>query len=82
MLADLRKIWSVFTPAERRRSLWMLLLVVLMAMAETGGVISIVPFLSVLSRPGIIHDNHWLNLAYTYFHFHDRRSFIVALGLA
>jgi ABC-type multidrug transport system fused ATPase/permease subunit len=81
-MRDLHKIWATLTLAERRRSSWMLVMVVLMAMAETGGVISIMPFLAVLSRPGVIHQNRWLDLAYTHFGFTSGQAFIIALGLA
>ena len=60
----------------------MLCLVILMAMAETAGVLSIMPFLSVLGRPGVIHENPWLQQAYATLGFTDTRSFIIALGAA
>jgi ABC-type multidrug transport system fused ATPase/permease subunit len=82
MTSDLKKIWAVFTPPERRKAVGMLMLVILMAMAETLGVVSIMPFLSVLGRPAIIHDNPLLQSIYQHFGFHDTRSFILALGLA
>jgi ABC-type multidrug transport system fused ATPase/permease subunit len=81
MTADLRKIWEVLTPAERRKAAWMLLLVILMAAAETAGVLSVMPFLSVLGRPGVIRDNPALNAVYTWSDLQDTRRFIVALGL-
>lgn len=81
MTRDLKKIWSIFTPAERRKAVCMLVLVVLMAMAETLGVLSIMPFLSVLGRPAIIHENPLLQATYDHFGFHSSRNFIVALGL-
>ncbi len=43
MRRDLYRAWAVFTPAERRKMVWMLILMVLMAMAETGRVVSITP---------------------------------------
>ena len=82
MSNSLKKIWAIFTPSERRRSLGMLVLVVLMAMAEAGGVLSIMPFLSVLGRPAVIHQNQWLQLAYDGLGFHSSRQFLIALGLA
>lgn len=81
MIGSLKKIWAVFTPRERRRSVWMLLLVALMAIAETGGVLSIMPFLSVLGRPAVIHQNRLLQFAYDGFGFHNSRDFMIALGL-
>ena len=81
MTADLAKIWEILTPAERRRSFWMLLLVVLMAGAETLGVLSLMPFLSVLARPEVVGENQFLATLYTRFDFQDSRSFIFALGV-
>ena len=81
MTRDLKKIWSIFTPAERRKAVWMLVLVVLMAMAETLGVLSLMPFLSVLGRPAVIQENPLLQAIYDHFRFHSSRDFIVALGL-
>lgn len=82
MTADLQKLWTILTPPERRKSLVMLVLVVLMALAETAGVLSIMPFLSVLARPGIIHENALMQAVYTRLGFADTRAFIIALGLA
>lgn len=82
MISDLKKIWSIFSPAERRKASGMLVLVVLMAMAETGSVLSIMPFLSVLGRPAVVHENPMLLAAYNGLSFHSTRAFIIALGLS
>lgn len=82
MLRDMRKIWFLFSPAEKRKAAWMVALVMLMAMAETASVLSIMPFLSVLGRPAMIQENHALSTAYSRLGFHDNGSFIIALGLA
>jgi ABC-type multidrug transport system fused ATPase/permease subunit len=76
------KIWSLFTPAERRRAVWMLVLCVLMAMVETVGVVSIMPFLSVLARPEAIQDIPFLRAIHQALPFPDPRHFILALGVA
>ena len=81
MIATLNKVWSLFLPAERRKAVVMLLLVVLMAVAETLGVLSIMPFLSVLGRPEVVQENAWLFAVYQRLGFENTRSFIVALGL-
>ncbi|WP_449446500.1 ABC transporter ATP-binding protein [Thermomonas brevis] len=82
MLSEIRKIRDILTPAERRKAAGMLALVVLMALAETLGVLSIMPFLSVLGRPAVIHENRFLQAAYAHWQFHDERGFIISLGLA
>jgi ABC-type multidrug transport system fused ATPase/permease subunit len=78
----LAKIRRIFTPTEQRKAVSMLALVILMALAETAGVISIMPFLSVLGRPAIIEENTALRALYHHFDFTSARAFTVALGLA
>lgn len=81
MLIDLQKLWGILTPQERRKTIIMLALVTVMAMAETGGVISIMPFLAVLARTEVIFENSWLNWAYTTFNFTSSKDFMQALGV-
>lgn len=81
MRDTLRKVWSLFTRTEQRRAWVMLLLALLMTLAETLGVVSIMPFLSVLARPDIIQENPWLHTLYSRLGFAEPRSFITALGL-
>jgi ABC-type multidrug transport system fused ATPase/permease subunit len=82
MTRDLQRIWSILAPAERRKALVMLGLVILMALTETLGVVSIMPFLSVLGRPEVIHENPLLRATYEQWAFHDDRGFTIALGIA
>ena len=82
MRHDLRKIWSLFSTKDRRRAVWILLLVVLMAITETLGVVSIIPFLSVLGRPDVVHENPWLQTVYEWSGATSSRNYIVMLGVA
>lgn len=59
----------------------MLVLIALMALAETASVITIMPFLAVLARPEVVHENQWLSLAYQVFRFENTRSFMIALAV-
>lgn len=82
MKSDLKKIWAILTRHERRRALVMMMLVILMALAETVGVVSVMPFLSVLARPDIVQENAALSWLYNRFDFDSNQQFITALGLA
>lgn len=82
MIAVFGKIWTLLTPRDRRKAIFVLALVILMAMAETASVLSIMPFLSVLGRPAIIHENPWLQKAQTVLGTSDAGDFIVAMGVA
>lgn len=82
MKSDLKKIWAILTPQEKRRSLTMMALVILMAFAETVGVISIMPFLSVLARPDIIQENPSFLWLFERLNLASNAEFITALGVA
>lgn len=81
MITLLGKVWSLFTVSERRSAVLMLVMIVLMAFAETVGVMSIMPFLSVLGRPEIVQESAWLQWLYAASGTEDSRRFIVRLGL-
>lgn len=81
MLANLKKLWSILNVQEKRKSVVMLMLITLMALAEAGGVVSIMPFLAVLARPEVIFENQYLHWAYQHFGFTSNKDFMVTLGL-
>ncbi|MBD7987955.1 ABC transporter ATP-binding protein [Luteimonas sp. Sa2BVA3] len=82
MNETLRKTWGLFTPPEQRKALLMLALVVLMALVETLGVVSIMPFLSVLGRPEVVDEHPLLRQVHAWTGANDIQTFIVMLGLA
>lgn len=81
MRQTLSQVWSLFTPPERRKAVLMMVLVILMALTETAGVLSIMPFLSVLGRPEVIAEQPVLAALYAWSGLPDARSFIIALGI-
>lgn len=78
----LRKIYQLLTPQERRRSLIVVLAVILMGFAEMVGVASIVPFLTVLADPDALQSQPYLMWAYSVSGLESTRQFLVLLGLA
>lgn len=81
MRQTLSQVWSLFTPPERRKAVLMMVLIILMALTETAGVLSIMPFLSVLGRPEVIAEQPVLAALYAWSGLPDARSFIIALGI-
>lgn len=81
MKDTLCKVWNLFSHSEKRKAAWALMLVMLMAVMELVGVLSIMPFLSVLAGPQVIHENPWLSRIYQYVAFESERQFVISLGL-
>lgn len=80
MINTYAKILSLLSPAEKRRFFILLGLVFLLSVFEAGSVVSILPFLQVLSNPEMIQTNSMLSWAYETFGFTSNQSFFVAMG--
>ena len=82
MPENLRKVLSLLSANERRKGVLVLLLMIAVALVETLGVASILPFIGVLSRPELVHTNEWLNWLYSGLGFESDRRFLFFLGTA
>jgi len=63
-MKNYKKIISLLGPAERKRGISVLILVIGMALLETAGIASIMPFLAVLGNPEMLETNSFLNAVY------------------
>jgi ABC-type multidrug transport system fused ATPase/permease subunit len=68
-------------PRRQRRRLVLLQLVsLLMAFSTLGGIVSILPFFSLLENPGLVHENAALMWLYQHLPVASERNFLVTLG--
>lgn len=81
MYQTFKKTLSLLSKQEKKRGLLVLMMVIIMAVFETLGVASIMPFLTVLGNPEAIETNPYLNTIYSYFNFQSKQQFLIALGL-
>lgn len=77
----IKKILALLTPYERRRGLIVLLMMVGLAILETSGVASIMPFLAVLANPEVVQENALLKTLYTTLEFESVDDFLFWLGV-
>jgi ABC-type multidrug transport system fused ATPase/permease subunit len=76
-----RKVLALFDRRERLQLLKLFCLMVAVALIQTVGVASVLPFMSVVSDPGIIHRSEWLQRVYTLGGFDTDRAFLVFTGV-
>ena len=81
MLNALKQLWQILTPLDKRKLLFVFALVMIMALIEAAGVVSIMPFLAVLSNPKIIESNVLLKTLYDFFSSNAPQQFIMYLGM-
>lgn len=76
----LRKLYVLLSRTERRRFGGLLGAIVLMGIFETLGVASILPFMQLVSNPGVIQEHGVLRDAYAWLGFADVNRFLIAVG--
>ncbi len=82
MFSTYRKALALLSPKEKRRGGLVLGMVIIMAVLETAGVASVMPFLSVLGNPEVVETNPALNAVYEGLGFTSVDGFILGLGAA
>ena len=75
-----QKALALLTPKEKRRGGLVLIMVTIMAVLETAGVASVMPFLAVLGNPEVVNTNPFLSGLYQGLNFQEVDAFIMALG--
>jgi len=80
MYQSLKKLYSEFSPQEKRRLLLLAILIVITALLQVVGIASIFPFISTASDPSAVDKNPYLLAAKTYLQIKNNRDFIVVLG--
>ena len=78
----LAHLLRILDPRDVRQACTVLLLVLVMAIIESVGIASIMPFLAVLANPDIVTTNSYLSSFYKALGFESRADFLFLLGAA
>lgn len=81
MLKLINRINSLLTASERKEAIAVLWVTIVMAFLETIGIVSILPFMTVLSSPEVIETNRYLKWGYDAFGFSKATDYLIFLGL-
>ena len=79
-----KKLLFLLSSKERRRAILLLGVIIIMAIFEMIGVVSIMPFMAVLMSPEIVETNTFLNNAYnasSIFGVETNQHFLFLLGI-
>jgi ATP-binding cassette, subfamily B, bacterial PglK len=75
-----KKLFSLLSKEERRQSLALLGMILIMSLLDVLGVASIMPFMAVLGNPELVETNFILSWAYDFFEFTNKQDFFIFLG--
>lgn len=77
----IKKIKIIIVPEEKWQLLVLFASILLTALFQTLGVVSILPFMNIIMQPEIIESNRWLNWLYNSLGFSNVKSFIIFMGI-
>ncbi|WP_446010257.1 ABC transporter ATP-binding protein [Candidatus Electrothrix sp.] len=81
MIDIIRKLCDILTLGEKRNAIILFCLILATGVMESVGVVSIMPFLAVLSNPEVIHKNAYLSYTYNTLGFSSSQSFLLFTGI-
>ncbi|MEZ5550322.1 MAG: ABC transporter ATP-binding protein [Pseudomonadales bacterium] len=75
------KLYELLSSSERKGMWGLVALTLSMAILDTIGIASVMPFISVLSNPEILSTNRILASTYAYLGFGSQQQFLIFLGI-
>tara|TARA_B100000035_G_scaffold312715_1_gene324801 strand:+ start:281 stop:2050 length:1770 start_codon:yes stop_codon:yes gene_type:complete len=84
MIEKFKKIFYILSKEDRKKIFLLLFMVIIMAFLEMIGVVSVMPFISVLVNPGLIETNYFLNTIFkttNSFGIETHQQFLYFLGV-
>jgi ATP-binding cassette, subfamily B, bacterial PglK len=80
MWESFKKIRDVLPSLERRQAVWLFAMMTVMALLDTLGVVSIVPFMMVVSKPDVLQGHGWLARLFAASGIDSENRFLFLLG--
>ena len=80
-MKNISKLFDLLTPKERLKTRILLCMILVMALLDTIGVASIMPFMAVATNPSLIETNFFLRSLYRVFGASSERNFMLILGV-
>jgi ABC-type multidrug transport system fused ATPase/permease subunit len=84
ILKDLKNIFYLLAPTERKRSILVFVMILFVAILDMIGIASILPFIAVISNPELVETNIFLNKLFIFLSVigvNTREEFFFILGL-
>ena len=75
-----KKLWSLLSKSERKETLVLLAMILVMSLLDVAGIASILPFITILGSPELVETNPVLSWTYNYFGFTANSEFFFFLG--
>lgn len=82
VMAGIGKLRTIFVSEDYRQFLFLFIAMLSASALQVTGIASIVPFMQLISQPGIIAENEWLQWIYVSFGFQSEREMLLWSGVS
>ncbi|OFW62411.1 MAG: hypothetical protein A2Z35_03200 [Actinobacteria bacterium RBG_19FT_COMBO_36_27] len=76
-----KKVLKLLDERERKRLYMLFGAMTISALIEVAGIVSILPFLALITNPTLINDNRFLNWLYITLNFQSSNRFLIFIGI-
>ncbi|MDC0521924.1 ABC transporter ATP-binding protein/permease [Candidatus Pelagibacter sp.] len=83
-MQSIKKLFFLLSVDERKNGFFLLLMIIVMALLDMLGIVSVVPFIAVITNPDIIDSNKYLNEFFLFlnqFGVENKNHFLFVLGI-
>jgi ATP-binding cassette, subfamily B, bacterial PglK len=81
MMMEVRKVFDLIEPEQRWRAAAVLLAMLVTALLQIAGVVSVMPFIGLVADPEIVHRNPWMTWGYAQLGVKNDQQFLLVLGI-
>lgn len=81
LMTTIKKILFLLSDQEKKKLIFLLIMILVMSLLDILGIVSILPFVAVLSNPQLIETNQALSIIYNYGKFKNTQDFFFIIGL-
>ena len=82
IIEGIRILTRILNRKEKKGMVILFVLILILSVIEMASVTSVMPFLAVAAKPGIIQSNEFIKKVYDFLGFKDSKSFLIFLGFA
>jgi ABC-type multidrug transport system fused ATPase/permease subunit len=75
-----KKIFSILSKKEKKSTILMMFIVILISIFDVVGIASIMPFMAMVTNPSIIEKNEYINFAFNKLKFENKIDFMILIG--
>ena len=81
LIRNIADLYSLFTRKQKKKFVALVIFITIVSFFDALGIVSILPFLTLLINPEMANTNKYFIAVYDYFDFQSSESFLISIGI-